>query len=164
MMSLRFFVFLGGIILSQVELMAGDIDQMAFLHLRWESNSVTLLSSEVRPGRLKAPAPGDSRHRIQLSDAQGRPLWQSPLTDPRTTRYEFPAQAAPSGAIASRTVTAGSAECVVRVPVRADGAEVLILSGPSPAVGPAPAGLNVASATNTVILARFPAPKPAPRP
>ena len=163
-MSLRFFVFLGGIILSQVELVAGDVDQMAFLHLRWESNSITLLSTELRPGRLKGPVPGDNRLRIQLSDAQGRSLWQSPLTDPRTTRYEFPAPGDTPRAIQSRTVTTASAECVVRVPVRADGAELVILAVTSPSGALAPATLSGGPSANTTILARFAAPKPAPRP
>ncbi len=165
MLCTRLLSTLAGVLLSAAPAFAADMEQMAFLHLRWQSNSISLLSSEVRTGRLKKSPTSLGALRVHLADAQGRSLWQSALEDPRVRRYEYPAEE-DSKTLRTKTVTEASGECVIRVPVRPDAAEVLILSAAS-ARSPALAGISnpvLAGLTNGQILARFPAPRPPSKP
>ena len=165
MLCTRFLSTLAGVLLSAAPALAADLEQMAFLHLRWQSNSISLLSSEVRTGRLKKSPTSLGALRVHLADAQGRSLWQSSMEDPRVRRYEYPA-GEDSKTLRTKTVTETRGECVIRVPVRSDAAEVLILSAAT-SRSPALAGISnpvLAGLTNGQILARFPAPRPPSKP
>src|SRR5262249_54543640 len=69
-----------------------DMDHILFLRLKMDEHQVTLLSSSVRPGRLKTPPidPSVPGLFLELSGREGHFLWSSVVPDPTILRLESP--------------------------------------------------------------------------
>lgn len=142
-------------------------DQMMLVHLRWESNQVSVLRAEVVPGRLKQPIAREGAFLVRLADAQGNSVWSSYLQDPHALRFEFPDEGS-AGKLKRIELTAPTMDTMVKVPVKDKAVEFQLLGAPTavrPAGGAASALVNIpgepANAARPILLRhRIPATKP----
>lgn len=120
-------------------------DQILFVHLRWETNVVSIVRVETRPGRLKASRREEGRLLVQLADSEGRVLSGLPVEDPRVRRYEFPSST--TNGLARLVVSSPAVDRMIRVALP-ETARELILLGESPS-GPQPAETRPSSDAST---------------
>jgi hypothetical protein len=105
--------------------MASAGDQILFVHLKWSTNGVQVLRTDVRPGKLKGPAPSEGRLQIRLADAAGEVAWTGLINDPRRRAYEYP-KVDSTNALAQLDVVREEAEIVVRMPLVPGAKEVQV--------------------------------------
>lgn len=125
-MKTRFgrFAFAISVLVLSVCCWAGDKDQILFLHLRLQDDTVTLVKSDTRPGRLKVPV-GSRKGEIilELLASDELVLWSSVIQDLRFRRIEFPDPDHP-GALKTKLITSHAAEFTVRLPFHAAARQV----------------------------------------
>ena len=114
-------------------------ESFLLVHTRWTSNGVTVVRAERVPGRLKPKRPSRGTLEVRLADAQGKPLWASPMEDPRQQRFEYPDEPE-TGGMRHLEATLSTADVMIRVPVT-PGASELQLLGAKPASSVSPATL-----------------------
>ena len=92
-----------------------DPARIAFLHLKMDSNQVTLLSASVSPGVLKRFPEYRAAMDLEVATASGQVLWTNHVANPLIRRLEFEDPEHP-GVILSREVQLTNAEFTIRVP------------------------------------------------
>lgn len=97
--------------------------RILFLHLKLESNQVSLVSASVAPGTLKR----FSEHRpaldLEVATSDGQVLWTNNVASPSIRHLEYEDPDHP-GEISSKEVPLTNTEFMVRVPVFADAHQV----------------------------------------
>jgi hypothetical protein len=93
--------------------------QIFFLHLKLQSNQVSLVSASVAPGRLKVFPERRAALDLEVATSAGQVLWTNSVADPsfRHLEYEDPDH---PGQIISKEVQLTNTEFTVRVPVIRD--------------------------------------------
>jgi hypothetical protein len=93
--------------------------QILFLHLKLQSNQVSLVSASVTPGKLKVFPEHRAALDLEVTTSAGQVLWTNSVADPsfRHLEYEDPDH---PGQIISKEVQLTNAEFTVRVPVIRD--------------------------------------------
>jgi hypothetical protein len=104
---------------------AEEEDQILFLHLKLKDDGLTLVNSSVKRGRLKTPLTADKKGEIhlELTAADGSPLWSDVLADPRVQRLEYEDPDKP-GALKVKEVRVAEVEFTVRVPFHKEGKRI----------------------------------------
>lgn len=90
-------------------------DRIGFVRMMVTENSVTLLETTVRPGRLKAErsqAKGELAFDVLASDE--RVMWTGTLDDPLVVRQEYVDE---DGQLRVRVIEQEEAEVIIRIPV-----------------------------------------------
>lgn len=86
-----------------------------FLHLRLESNQVSLVSASIAPGTLKRFSPPSASLELEVATAAGQVLWTNAVADPSIRHLEYEDPQHP-GEIISREVQLTNTEFTVRIP------------------------------------------------
>lgn len=107
-------------------------DQILFVHVHCESNQVSIVRVDSRPGRLKEGLAMRGGLQIQLADAQGQALWSAAMADPRIRSIEGPAEG--TNLLARVNTVVSVADVVIRVPMKSSAREVVLLGEPSPSL------------------------------
>jgi hypothetical protein len=96
---------------------AAAADQIMFLHLKLKDGAITLVSSAVKPGRLKTPLASDQKGTIhlELTATNGATLWSDVVADPTVRRLEYEDPENP-GTLKIKEVKTAEAEFTVRIP------------------------------------------------
>ena len=123
--------------------------QIFFLHLKLESNQVSLVSASVAPGTLKR----FSEHRpaldLEVATSDGQVLWTNNVANPSIRHLEYEDPGHP-GEIISKEVQLTNTEFMVRVPAFRDAHHVNFYLAQSSAETNAavahPSGANVPAA------------------
>jgi hypothetical protein len=70
---------------------ASEKERILFLTIELTGQSVQIVETVVRPGRLKSPSPDQQTGEFQyeLLNQQGRILWQAAESNPLNLRYEY---------------------------------------------------------------------------
>ena len=100
-------------------------DQILFVHLKWSTNGIQVLRTDVRLGKLKGRPPSEGRLQIRLADAQGQATWTGLIDDPRRRSYEYP-KADSDDQLAQFEVDQEEAELVVRIPFTSGAQEIQV--------------------------------------
>jgi hypothetical protein len=120
--------------------------KIAFLHLKMESNQVTLLSASVSPGVLKRLPDYRAAIDLEVANAAGQVLWANRVANPLIRRLEFEDPEHP-GVILNKLVQLTNAEFTVRVPVLPGSHHVnLYAQQAAPGTNTAPAAPSVVNA------------------
>jgi hypothetical protein len=90
--------------------------QIAFLHLKMESNQVALVSASTSPGVLKRLPEHGPGVQLEVATSTGQVLWTNTIADPSVRHLEYEDPEHP-GAIISKEVQLTNAEFTIRVPV-----------------------------------------------
>jgi hypothetical protein len=120
-----------------------------FLHLRLESNQVSLVSASVAPGTLKRFPEHRPALDLEVATAADQVLWTNNVADPSIRRLEYEDPNHP-GEIISKEVQLTNTEFTVRVPAFTNADHVNFYQSPSSA------GTNVPGANPS--LASLPVP------
>jgi len=93
--------------------------QIFFLHLKLQSNQVSLVSASVATGRVKVFSEQHAALNLEVATSAGQLLWTNRVADPllRHLEYEDPDH---PGQIIDKVVQLTNAEFTVRVPVIRD--------------------------------------------
>jgi len=106
-----------GLMVGKMPAQTNDGPKILFLHLQLKDGSVSLIKASVRPGQLK-PRPEqnipDGLH-FELTDGDGRPLWQGVIADPRSRLVEYQIPEG-SGKLKRKKVAIKDPEFTLRVP------------------------------------------------
>ena len=129
-----------GMWMGSIRGLAAEPDQIAFVQLRWVSNTVSVVSMDVVPGRLKPRPIREAGLRLQLVDEQGKVLWEASAADPREIHYEFPDEAN-GDQLTKIRITDPNAPWTVRVPWTSS-AKTLLVYGALSSATPDPADPN----------------------
>jgi hypothetical protein len=93
--------------------------QIFFLHLKLESNQVSLVSASVAPGTLKRFSESRPAFDLEVATSTGQVLWTNNVADPSVRHLEYEDPDHP-GEIISKEVQLTNTEFTVRVPVFRD--------------------------------------------
>ena len=105
--------------------------RIAFLHLKLDSNQVTLVSASVSPGVLKRLPEYRAAIDLELATSAGLVLWSNSVPDPSLRHLEYEDPEHP-GEIINKVVQLTNTEFTVRVPVLPDAHHVnFFLSQPA---------------------------------
>ena len=96
----------------------GNREEILFLHLRWKTNTVSLVETTVVPGTLKPAAEATGGLVVQLQSEEGEVLHEGRIARPKLRLYEI-GDPATSGAIEARVVTLPETEFTIRLPRKA---------------------------------------------
>jgi hypothetical protein len=131
-------------------------DAIVFLHLRWADGQVSLVDATVRPGRLKASTESHegSRLKVQLTDADGKALWQGSVVNPAVQRIEVPPPAA-GGSPTWVQTRPKTVDVVLRAPALSAARELRITQPP----GARGAAQAAGAAQPPELVTRIPLPK-----
>ncbi len=108
---------------------ADSDDRILFIHLRWETNQVSIVSAETRPGRLKASRREEGGLLVQLADSRGTVLAGLAVEDPRVRRYEFPSST--TNGLARLVVSSPAVDRMIRIALPDTARELILLGEPS---------------------------------
>ena len=119
---MRKFVYLSlllGVCAGNLVIAQESPPQILFLHLKLQSNQVSLVSASVAPGRLKVFPEHRAALDLEVVTSAGLVLWTNSVADPtfRHLEYEDPDH---PGQILSKEVQLTNPEFTVRVPVFRD--------------------------------------------
>ncbi len=114
--------------------------QILFLHLKLQSNQVSLVSASVASGKLKVFSDHPAALDLEVATSAGRVLWTNSVADPSFQHLEYEDPSHP-GQILSKEVQFTNVEFTVRVPVIRDAHHVNFYSSRS-SVGTNAAGAN----------------------
>lgn len=110
-----------------------DAQGIAFLQLRLSPSGAELISSTIRPGRLKPGARhAGERLLLQVFSTAGALLWEGTLDDPRRQVLEDPRGHAQGSKHEAKVIERTSAELMTRVPFFEDG-QIVRVSRVTPA-------------------------------
>ena len=120
-------LLLAGAILTACCCRAEEKEQILFLHLKLNDNTITLVSSSVRPGHLKTPLVPDKKGYVQLelTSTNGTVLWNDVIADPRVRRFEYNDPDHP-GALKAKQVKVTETEFSLRVPFHKDAKQLKV--------------------------------------
>src|SRR5215471_14955404 len=90
--------------------------QIFFLHLKLQSNQVSLVSASVSSGRLKVFSQNHAALDVEVATSAGQVLWTNRVADPSIRHLEYEDPDHP-GQIISKEVQQTNAEFTIRVPV-----------------------------------------------
>jgi hypothetical protein len=109
-----------GLTFSRADLVHAQ-NQILFLRLRIQNDSITMVRSNVRPGVLKQAMDFSKNGEIeyQCQSAAGLLLLSSVINDPSVRRYEFEDPEQP-GALRMKEVKLKDVEFTLRIPFRED--------------------------------------------
>ncbi|HEY5912600.1 MAG TPA: hypothetical protein VJA21_18520 [Verrucomicrobiae bacterium] len=120
-------VLLAGAILAAGWCRAEENNQILFLHLRLKGDAIALVSSAVKPGRLKTPVAPDKTGglELELMSTNRAKLWSDVIHDPTVRRFEYEDPDRP-GELKVKEVKVTEIEFTVRVPYHEDGGELKV--------------------------------------
>ncbi len=113
------------------------VPRMLFLHLKMETNQVSLLGASVAPGKARPAAGEASQLQVEIADAAGQLLWTNSVSDPTVRRLEYEDPEHP-GSILHKDVQMTNVEFVVRAPALANARQVSFFSSRSAAATNSP--------------------------
>jgi hypothetical protein len=105
--------------------------KIVFLHLKLESNQVSLVSSSVAPGRLKRFPEQRPALDLEVATAAGQVLWTNNVADPSIRHLEYEDPDHP-GQIIGKEVQTTNRDFTVRIPALRDANQVNFYLPPSP--------------------------------
>lgn len=123
--------------------------KIIFLHLKLDSNQVSLVSASVSPGTLKRVSEHQPALDLEVATSVGQVLWTNNVANPSLRHLEFEDPDHP-GEILSKEVQLTNTEFTVRIPVFREAHHVNFYRSESSA------GTNAAAAKLSV--ANLPAP------